>query len=46
MVPITDLRSVTEQITLDREGFTLLSKPSAVVDFYDDSEVEGRYGRI
>ncbi len=43
MVPITDLRSVTEQMTLDREGFTLLSEPSVVVDFYDDSEVEGRY---
>ena len=43
MLPITDLRFVTDQMTLDQEGFALLSEPSAVVDFYDDSEVEGRY---
>ena len=43
MVLITDLRSVTEQMTLDTEGFALLSEPSTVVDFYDDSEVESRY---
>ena len=43
MVPITDLRSVTEQMTLDKEGFTLLREPSAVIDFYNNSEVEGRY---
>ncbi len=30
-------------MTLDNEGFTLLSKPSTVANFYDDSEVESRY---
>ncbi|NEQ98888.1 MAG: methyltransferase [Cyanothece sp. SIO2G6] len=43
MVPIANLRSIADQVTLDREGFALLSEPSAVVDFYDDVEVEGRY---
>ncbi len=43
MVPINDLRSVTAQMTLDNEGFTLLSKPSTVANFYDDSEVKSRY---
>ena len=43
MVAINDLRPVAERITLDREGFALLTEPSAVVDFYDDAEVEARY---
>ena len=43
MVPIADLRSFTAQINLDKEGFTLLKELSAVVDFYNNSEVESRY---
>ena len=30
-------------MTLDREGFALQTRPSGVIDFYDDSEVRGRY---
>ena len=43
IVAIADLRSIVDQVTLDREGFALLTAPSTVVDFHDDSEVEGRY---
>ncbi|MEM9568465.1 MAG: CmcJ/NvfI family oxidoreductase [Cyanobacteria bacterium P01_E01_bin.34] len=43
MVAIANLRPVADRIALDREGFTLLDAPSSVVDFHDDSEVEGRY---
>ena len=42
-MPIANLRSINDRITLDRQGFALLRAPSAVVDFHDDGEVEGRY---
>ncbi|MEM9215414.1 MAG: CmcJ/NvfI family oxidoreductase [Cyanobacteria bacterium P01_F01_bin.150] len=43
VVPIANLRAVADRMTLDKEGFDLLTEPSTVVDFHDDAEVEGRY---
>lgn len=42
-VAIANLRPIADQVRLAKEGFALLTEPSAVVDFYDDAEVEGRY---
>ena len=39
-VPIRDMRSRGKELSLDREGFTLLTSPTAVDDLYDDEAVE------
>ena len=38
-VPIFDARLIAGNFSLDREGFALVSHPTAVRDFYDDKEV-------
>ena len=42
-VPIFDARLIAENISLDREGFTLVRHPTRVRDFYDDREVTSVY---
>ncbi len=42
-VPIRDMRSRGKELSLDREGFTLLTSPTAVDDLYDDEAVETTY---
>lgn len=43
VVPIHDMRPLARDLSLDREGFTLLRRPTAVEDLYDDGAVETRY---
>jgi hypothetical protein len=42
-VPIHDLRSIADLVSLDREGFALVRQPSAIRNFYDDEEVKQVY---
>ena len=42
-VPIADLRPVADQLSIDREGFELLSHRTAVEDLYDDEAIDQRY---
>ena len=42
-LPIRDARAIAQDISLEREGFTLLCHPSSVRDFYDDDEVRRVY---
>lgn len=42
-VPIHDMRPLAGTLSLDREGFELLRRPTAVEDLYDDAAVETRY---
>ena len=42
-VPIHDMRPLAGILSLDREGFELLRRPTAVEDLYDDEAVETRY---
>src|SRR3546814_7234187 len=42
-VPIHDMRPLAGALSLDREGFELLRRPTAVEDLYDDGAVESRY---
>lgn len=42
-VPIYDLRPITSEIALDREGFALLRHASAVRDFWNEDEVRQIY---
>lgn len=42
-VPIRDLRAVESDLSLDAEGFRLVSHQSRVLDFYDDSEVRATH---
>jgi hypothetical protein len=44
-LPIHDVRSVADSVSLDREGFALVRQHSAVKDFYDDEEVKRLYYR-
>ena len=37
---IADLRPFAEDLSLDREGFGLLTRPSRVTDFYDDEQCQ------
>ncbi len=41
-VPIADMRPFADDLSLDEEGFELLTEPTAVRDFYDDDAV-GHY---
>jgi hypothetical protein len=42
-VEIRDLRPLAETLSLDREGFQLLTVPSSVTDFSDEDAIRGRY---
>jgi hypothetical protein len=42
-VPIRDVRPVAPAVSLDHEGFQLVTAPSGVDDFYDRKAVETRY---
>ena len=42
-VAIHDARPIAEQLDLDRHGFALLSRETAVRDFYDDDELRRVY---
>ena len=42
-VPIHDMRPLAYSLSLDREGFSLLRRPTTVEDLYDDAAVETRY---
>jgi hypothetical protein len=42
-LPIHDLRSIVDSVSLEREGFALLRQRSAVKNFYDDDEVKRIY---
>jgi hypothetical protein len=42
-VPIRDARSIVRDLSLDREGFVLVDRGSAVRDFYDENEVLSVY---
>ena len=42
-VAVADLRPFADNLSLDREGFELLTQPSRVADFYDDDQVEQIY---
>ncbi|MDH3231998.1 MAG: methyltransferase [Alphaproteobacteria bacterium] len=42
-VPIADMRAVADDLSLDREGFELIERPTAVADLYDDAEIEAVY---
>lgn len=43
IVTITDLRPFGEDLSVDREGYALLMRPSRVTDFYDDEQIEHIY---
>jgi len=40
-VTVADMRPHADRLTLDREGFALLTEPTRVDDLYDDAAVEG-----
>jgi hypothetical protein len=42
-LPIHDVRPISETVSLDREGFTLVRQNSSVKDFYDEDEVRSVY---
>jgi hypothetical protein len=42
-VIVRDVRPIAPTLSLDREGFVLVRRPSAVEDFYDEAEVRGTY---
>ena len=42
-VPIADMRPLSEDLSIDREGFELLRHTTAVADLYDDDAIENRY---
>ena len=43
LVPIFDGRGIANTFSLDREGFALVRHPTAVKDFYDESEIRRIY---
>ncbi len=42
-VPISDMREISETLSVDREGFELLRHATAVEDLYDDDAVKQVY---
>src|SRR5258708_4130133 len=44
-VKVLDGRAVADRLSLDREGFVLLQRPTAATNLYDDEEVTSRYYR-
>jgi hypothetical protein len=43
LVTIADMRPFADDLSFDREGFELLTRPSRVTDFYDDEQIEHVY---
>ncbi len=43
-VTIHDARPLQDELSLDRQGFVLLTAPTAVADLYDDAAIETAYG--
>jgi hypothetical protein len=42
-LPIFDMRPVADGLTLDVQGFALVSAPTAVTDFYDEAQLQATY---
>jgi hypothetical protein len=42
-VPVWDMRPIASQLSLNNEGFALVSQASTVSDFYDEDEVRSVY---
>ncbi len=42
-VKVLDARAVADRLSLDREGFVLLRRPTAATNLYDDAEVTSLY---
>src|SRR2546422_9658825 len=42
-VTVLDARAVADRLSLDREGFVLLRRPTAATNLYDDAEVTSLY---
>ena len=42
-VPIADMRPLSDDLSIDREGFELLRHTTEVADLYDDDAIENRY---
>lgn len=42
-VPVFDLRPIAAELSLDREGFELLRRPTAMGDFHDEAAVRETY---
>src|SRR5947208_9887207 len=42
-VKVLDARAVADRLSLDREGFVLLRRPTAATNLYDDEEVTSLY---
>ena len=42
-IKILDARAVNDRLSLDREGFVLLHRPTAAKDLYDDAEIARVY---
>tara|TARA_Y100001934_G_scaffold19404_1_gene22455 strand:+ start:13992 stop:14825 length:834 start_codon:yes stop_codon:yes gene_type:complete len=43
MIPITNGRPLTAELSLDREGFSLVKLETRVTDFYDERQIEDIY---
>jgi hypothetical protein len=43
MVTIRDIRPVASALSLEREGFQLVTAPSSLTDFYDEEAIRARY---
>jgi hypothetical protein len=43
MVPISDMRVIANELSIDREGFELLRHETAVADLYDDDAIGNQY---
>jgi hypothetical protein len=39
-LPVTDARPIAGGLSLDRQGFVLAQKPTAVTDYYDEAQLE------
>jgi hypothetical protein len=39
-VPVTDARPIAADLSLDRQGFMLVEKPTAVTDYYDEAQLD------
>jgi len=42
-IKVLDARAVADRLSLDREGFVLLQRPTAATNLYDDKEVTSLY---
>jgi len=44
-VPISDMRPLADDLTLDVQGFALVHAPTSVTDFHDEAQLEATYYR-